>query len=231
MSSYRYPFIAREGWWLLAILFVINLLVHFLLPWLLPLPALLLLFVLYLYRDPYREIPSDPLGIVAPVCGIITELDVIDDPHLQCRMQRIRIHMRMWDVWSLRCPTEGKIRRQWFDRSAVDNTSVAVTWVQTDEQDDVLISVLPYQWPHLAHLYLYSGERIGQGQRCGWLCLASIVELLIPETSILCVQPGQRMCSGETVLAHFIHQPTEAASPSGAYVGFPQQQTVSQRRM
>ena len=50
-----------------------------------------------------------------------------------------------------------------------------------------------------------SGERIGQGQRCGYLPFGGVVDLFLPVESKVLVEVGQRVDSGSTVLAELIH--------------------------
>ena len=83
MPSNHYPFIARESWLTIIIIFAIVLFIKifFTGPFFL-LSLLVLLITIYLFLDPHREIPSQPLAIVSPVYGIVDEARVAPRPVL-----------------------------------------------------------------------------------------------------------------------------------------------------
>ena len=56
-----------------------------------------------------------------------------------------------------------------------------------------------------SHVYLNSGERVGQGQRCGYISFGGVVDLFLPMESKILVEVGQYVDSGSTVIAQLIH--------------------------
>ncbi|MDH5370470.1 MAG: phosphatidylserine decarboxylase family protein, partial [Gammaproteobacteria bacterium] len=71
MAVSRHPIIAKEGWGLILFVSLIIAAIHHFagdyaaVLWLLP------LLLLWFYRDPSRKLPSQPLGLVSPVNGIV----------------------------------------------------------------------------------------------------------------------------------------------------------------
>jgi phosphatidylserine decarboxylase len=59
-------------------------------------------------------------------------------------------------------------------------------------------------------MYLHSGERVGQGQRCGYFYFGGVVDVFMPIQSKVQVEVGQYVEYGSTVLAQIIH--SEVAS-------------------
>lgn len=211
MISYRYPIIAREGWRLIIVVFLLAVVVFQLAGWLVSLPGwMLLFFTLYAYRDPARTIPSTPLAIVAPVDGQVVKIDEVQDHFVDRMARRIVIEMHLFDIHSAHSPTEGKVIRQWYgngqnEEGGQDRRVSFAQWIQTDEGDDVVVAA----WQH-AHLqkprcYVSSGERIGQGQRCGYIPSAATVEVLIPASSRVDVREGGIIRAGSDVIATLIH--------------------------
>jgi phosphatidylserine decarboxylase len=64
---------------------------------------------------------------------------------------------------------------------------------------------------HKSHIYLNSGERIGQGQRCGYLCFGGVIDLFLPIESKVFVEVGQFVDSGSTILAELIHSEPQSS--------------------
>ncbi len=213
MPSNRYPFIAKEGWLLLLVLaglilltfYFVSSIVSFVL-------AIIFCFFLFLLRDPQRTIPSLPLAILSPVEGRIILIDEVDDPWLNQQginrqAKRIRIKMSSLDVYSLRSPVEGKVMEQWSEKCKEENGQRKFAfWIRTDEGDDIVtVFRLSPCAAACFRIYIQSGERLGQGQRCGYLYFGGTVDIYIPENSKLEVEPGQTITSGEDVLAYLVH--------------------------
>lgn len=198
----------------IAILASIDVLVfHFFgLLWAVPL-LIAVLVLLFLYRDPYRKIPPSPLGVVSPVDGRVVALDTVAAPYGQQgkEMTRIAIQMSGSGIFSLRSPMEGKVIDQWFfpegEESAEQHDPVVryAHWVQSDEQDDLIITLGRPAIGRHPYCEIQSGERIGQGQRCGFILMGTRVELLMPLSSRLEVNLGSKVRSGSDIIATLIH--------------------------
>jgi len=52
---------------------------------------------------------------------------------------------------------------------------------------------------------LYSGNRAGQGQRCGFLYLTGVIDIYLPENSRVNVRAGEQLISGTDILGQFVH--------------------------
>jgi phosphatidylserine decarboxylase len=208
MGVYRYPFIAREGWFYLGVTIGFAVILYFFY-WILAVPALLaIVWLVIVFRDPPRTIPSNPLAIVSPVDGKVLSVDQVYDAYTKRRALRIIIKMRWFDVYSLRSPTEGKIVKAWHpDTGNKENSPIAVLWIQTDEKDNVVTSILGGFWLWKPVCETQSGERVGQGQRCGFMRFGNKVELMLPNSAIAKVKTSDKVVSGESVVANLIHEP------------------------
>lgn len=213
MLSYRYPIIAREGWWLLAIVIAIAALLTWYYGYL-GLPAWLPVMVLFiLLRDPARKVPAVPLGIVSPVDGRITAIESVYDGYVKRDALCVRMHMGLSNVYSVHSPTEGKVINQWLRAARLigENKHQVLTsgkafalWMQTDEADDVVMVMDAKSLISRPRCYAHSGERVGQGQRCGFVPLGTQVELLLPPNARLNVKVGDAVVAGEQVLATLV---------------------------
>jgi len=207
MLAYRYPLIAREGWHWIAFAAAIVLLLQWQLGWLavpLWLPVVLLLF---LFRDPPRTVPASPLGVVSPVHGRVLSVDTMQDTYLERQAIRITIQMRMTDIFSVRSPMEGKVLQQWVGKhDASINGPRYAQWIQSDEEDDVLLVIIPTVRIVRPKCYVHSGERIGQGQRCGFVNFGGRVEVWVPTGSRIDVSEGSTLQAGSDIIATLVHE-------------------------
>ncbi len=206
MGTYRYPFIAREGWLYLGVTIGLTLTLH-LFSWKLAVPGwIAILWLLIVFRDPPRKIPAIPLAIVSPIDGKVLAVEHEFDVYLKRQALCIVINMRWYDVYSLRSPTEGKIAKAWFPHADNNSSPSAILWIQTDEKDDVVTSILGGFWLWKPSCETQSGERVGQGQRCGFMRFGSRVVLMLPKSAIARVGPGDKVSSGESIVANLIRR-------------------------
>jgi phosphatidylserine decarboxylase len=161
------------------------------------------LFVLFwmIFRDPRRQIPAMPLGVVSPVDGRVTAVDLVDRGVVQGEAHRIFISIDMLGTYTARCPVEGVIKdlNTLAAEKVVDYRTNAL-WVQTDEGDDVILQFHGYRLRLAPSAFVRYGERIGQGQRCAYLRLTGVAEVHLPIAGRVLVEPGQRVTAGLDVI-------------------------------
>lgn len=201
-AVYRYPLIAREGWPYIGVALGGALLLHHYVGPLSALPVWLLVVAgLYLFRDPPRRVPASPLGVISPVDGTVESVATVTDPWLERQCLRLRFRMNPTGVFSLRAPMEGKVVRQWYPGAGRD--APYVQWLQTDEGEDVILTI-GHRARRRAVCYVSPGQRVGQGQRCGYVPFGIRVEVLLPTNSRVQVEPGQAVRSGIDIIANVV---------------------------
>ena len=73
-------------------------------------PFVVLDIVLYfLYRDPWRDVPSEPLGAVAPVDGEVIAVEKNADGILVGDWHRLTIRVSRMGAYTVRSPIEGRV--------------------------------------------------------------------------------------------------------------------------
>ena len=214
MLNYQNTLIARHGLWPIIIVLVLALLVHYRFGWLVAIWLWLLAAgLIYLFRDPRREVPSSPLAIVAPVDGKVATVDQVWDPYLQRDAVRICFKGHWWGVYTVRSSMEGKVNNQWFgtlpegsDGKVYSNLPVPpfAQWTQSDEGDDLVTTLSPTFGIKGSRCYVHSGERVGQGQRCSFIPFGSRAETFVPPNSRIDVKPGDEVKAGSSVIATLI---------------------------
>lgn len=207
MAVSRHPGIAKEGWSLILFSsFVVAVLQHYVshyaaVLWCVP------LVLLWLYRDPHRSLPSDPLGLVSPVNGTIIVAEAHPDPFLGRDAFLFRISISLTDIYSIRSVTEGKIIQQWLDpEDSDDDRSLAhAIQIKTDENDDIMIVLRPGRFFKQLSCDAVIGQRIGQGHRCGIIPFGSCVDVYVPANSLIKANVGDSVEAGKSLLASLKH--------------------------
>lgn len=207
MAVSRHSIIAKEGWGFIffssicvaALQFYVSIYLSFL--WSIP------VLLLWLFRDPHRTLPSDPLGLFSPVNGTVILAEAHPDPFLGRDAFLFRISMSLTDMFTIRSVTEGKIIQQWLDPEDNDNTrSLAhAIQVKTDEDDDVMVVLRPGRFFKQLSCDAVIGQRIGQGHRCGIIPFGSCVDVYVPIDSIIKANVADQMVAGTSLLASLKH--------------------------
>jgi phosphatidylserine decarboxylase len=200
----RYPVIAREGWIPIAFFTAVGLYAwdH----WSTTVAAIAwatAALLAFYFRDPPRRVPPSPLAVISPADARVLAVGRVRDERLDREAMLVRLAMRPLGVFSLRSPIEGKVMRQWYPQA---EENLFAQWVQSDEQDDVLLVAQPRGNARRATCGIQSGERVGQGQRCGFLPFGAIIDVYLPVTCRVMVQPGDHVQSGVSVLAKLVHR-------------------------
>lgn len=207
MAVRKYPPIAREGWVAIFLALVASLvLTHEFGWWSVPLWGATGTLV-YLFRDPSREVPAAPLGVLSPADGYVVSVDEVTDRYLDRQALCISLDMRFSGIYSIRGPVEGKLVQEW--RMPAEKGLAAreqALWLKTDEGDDIVTVMRPGRWSGRSACYYHSGERIGQGMRCGFLLFGSRIDVLLPTRCRVLVKPGDGVLSGTSIIAELVHR-------------------------
>lgn len=171
----------------------------------------LTLYLLVLFRFPNRRVPASPLAVVCPVDGRVAAVEQTRDPWLERSALRVAVALAAPGIATLRSPTEGKVmdfwieRRQGAARVRLTSPTCYTLWVQTDEGDDVVFSVLAKRSVSRFKAAVAPGERIGQGKRFGFIYFGTRVEVFMPADARCTLVERQRVLAGSDVLATLIH--------------------------
>lgn len=215
MANSRHPILAREGWIDIIVLVAAGSAVHYYAGpyWAVPI-WLVLAFVIQFFRDPQRKIPADPLGIICPADGRVVHVGEIHDPYLDRQSLRVSIFMNVFNVHSNRSPTEGAVKERWYHRGRFFNASLDkaakenernALWIQTDEGDDVVVVQVAGLIARRIICYKQPGDRIGQGERFGFIRYGSRVDIYLPPKTDIKVSLGDKVTAGTDVLATLRH--------------------------
>ncbi|HET7315685.1 hypothetical protein [Salinisphaera sp.] len=197
--------IVPEGWLILFALAIIFLIVNAGIGVWAALPVLVAMAICVLFfRDSPRNVPAEPLSVIAPVDGIVVHRRECYDPYLDREAVKIAIRVNPFGAYLLRSPVEGTVVE--LAGEAVERVGGAVSMIRTDEGDELVVAIrhgsLLGQRPYRSGY----GERVGQGRCCGNRRLARRIEILLPVNSRMEVELGDHVRAGACVLARLVHK-------------------------
>jgi phosphatidylserine decarboxylase len=205
MADSRYPYFSRVGWLPLLVTAGLGVAVGQSQGWGWSMPFWLACgVILYIFRDPDREIPSSPLAVVSPADGQIVAIERVQDPYLDREAIRMDIKMSHAGVYSTRSPVEGKILEPRNSGDGVQQPHGV--WLKTDEDDDLVVAMHRGPLHNVPRCYVRIGERVGQGQRCGYIQMGGRVEIYLPPNSRVLVADGSQVKAGSDVIATLVHK-------------------------
>jgi phosphatidylserine decarboxylase len=197
--------VAREAWWLLGPLlicgFILALSLDSAWPWMIA--SLIVLTIASGFRDSDRQVPPHPLGLVAPLDGIIVRRRECHDPYLDRAAIRLTIKLNRYGVYYFRAPTEGMLMELRVGKKI--RHSEQASWIRTDEKDDIVMVVSAGSLLGERPCSAGFGQRVGQGRRCGPRRLARQLDVYIPANCRVDVTLGEKVRAGSDVLATMVH--------------------------
>jgi len=211
MADNRYPILAREGRWHIALAAGAAMAVHYFAgpAWAAPF-WIVLVFILQFFRDPPRQIPDAPDAIICPADGKVIALGEVEDPYLKRPARRVSVFMNVFNVHSNRSPVAGKIMERWYrpgkfvnaalDKASLDNERNAL-WIRTDGGQDVVVVQVAGLIARRILCYVQPGERIARGERYGFIRFGSRVDVYLPLEARLEVSLGDSVKGAADVIA------------------------------
>jgi phosphatidylserine decarboxylase len=210
LSAYPHPIIAREGWPFLAIALAVSLAVSFFFGWWSVPLWLVTLFILQFFRDPAREVPDDPLAVVAPADGRVVEVSRSQDPYVRREALKVSVFMNVFNVHSNRSPVDGTVKERWYfpgafvnaalDKASLSNERNAI-WLRTRGGADITCVQVAGLIARRILCYVAAGADLARGQRFGFIRFGSRVDVYLPLDAQVKAAIGEKVAAGETVIA------------------------------
>ena len=202
--------IDRAGWPFVLGTSVPALLLFPVLPWLAAVFGVAALFMVYFFRDPERTIPSQPDAVVSPADGrvlIAGDAEAASAP--AGTWKQISIFLSPLDVHINRIPVAGRVTRVEYTPgrflAAYRPESARVNerneiYIERDGGTVVCRQVVGVLARRLV-CRVGPGAVVRTGERFGLMKFGSRIDLYLPPRATLRVAVGDRVRSGETVVA------------------------------
>jgi phosphatidylserine decarboxylase len=176
--------------------------------------AVVTLWMVYFFRDPWRVTPTRPGLLISPADGIVVSIAAATPPAElamgDMAVVRIGIFLNIFDVHVTRAPVGGRVAAMRYtkgrfvnaslDRASLDNERLAVR-IAPPEGPDVAFVLVAGLVARRIVCNLYDGQQVATGQRVGIIRFGSRVDIYCPPPYVPMVVAGQRMVGGETVIA------------------------------
>jgi len=199
-----------EARWILAILFSLVLVSWFFNAWLSLFFFVLILYTLFFFRDPDRNIPADRNAVLAAADGTVTDISEVEESEvLKTRMRRVGIFLSIFDVHTNRAPIEGRITyRQHHEGLCLDARSQdcsekneAMTWGIENPRVTVVVRQLTGAIARRIVAWAQVGDQLAKGERFGMIRFGSRTEVYLPLTASVLVKAGEHVAGGSTIIA------------------------------
>ena len=200
-----------EGRWIFAVLILLAVVALAIKPWLVIIPAILILFCINFFRDPARTIPADPKAIVSAADGTVVEIEEMEETEVtKQRMKRIAIFLSVFNVHVNRVPFEGKVvfckhyPGTYLDarNPECSKKNEAMTWAFEGPQTTFVVRQITGAIARRIVPWAKMGEVLKKGDRFGMIRFGSRTEVYVPLDCKIDVKVGDKVNGGSTILAH-----------------------------
>ncbi|MCS6820339.1 MAG: phosphatidylserine decarboxylase family protein [Microscillaceae bacterium] len=170
-----------------------------------------MLFLLYFFRNPSRNIVPNPHHIVAPADGKVVALEETEETEfLKSKVRQISIFMSPFDVHLNRNPVSGKVVYYkyhagkywvaWHPKSSTENERTTIG-LQTQNGTLLVVRQIAGVFARRIKCYLQVGQPIVQGEELGFIKFGSRVDVFLPLNAEVKVGLNQKTKAGETIIA------------------------------
>jgi phosphatidylserine decarboxylase len=176
--------------------------------------------ILLFFRNPVRRFGGGVEIILSPGDGVITRVDVIEDPEVgPGRYHRIVTFLSVFNVHVQRVPAAGEVvisryaagrKVAAFREDAGDVNEKHLTVIRRANGDLVGVRQIAGLLARRVVCYLKAADRVERGQLMGVIKFGSRVDVLVPESYKVLVQKGDRVRDG---LTPFAAPPAAGESP------------------
>src|SRR5205809_5682018 len=199
-----------EARWILAILFFLALASWFFAAWLSLFFFVLILYTLFFFRDPDRNIPADRDAVLAAADGTVTDISEVDETEvLKTKMRRVGIFLSIFDVHTNRAPIDGHIvYRQHRKGLCLDarnpdcsEKNEAMTWAFENPRATLVVRQLTGAVARRIVAWADAGDELRKGERFGMIRFGSRTEVYLPLAASVLVKVGEHVTGGSTIIA------------------------------
>jgi phosphatidylserine decarboxylase len=168
--------------------------------------------VMWFFRDPERDIPTDPQALVSPADGTVTHVEEVNDSDFPGgRAFRISIFLSIFNVHVNRLPREGRVvGLRYYPGAFLDARHAESAqrneqlWIDLQEASGRLVRVKQISGAIARRIvcWLKLGEEVQKGERLGMIKFGSRTDVLVPagEALEVLVKVGDMVQGGSTVL-------------------------------
>ena len=191
------------------ILIITAIIFYFVLPILAIFPVLVLIFVVYFFRDPERVISFDDDSILSPADGTVMDIvEIDDDSFIGGKAVKISIFLSLFNVHINRSPISGKVTYKSYRPGkylpAYKSHASELNERNTIGIENNRTKVLVHQLTGLVarRIVCWSRENdvLNQGERFGLIKFGSCTEVIVPCSVDIKVKKSDVVRGGISIL-------------------------------
>jgi len=157
-------------------------------------------FVAFFFRNPAREIPTDPRGIVSPADGKVVKIERVGN------VTRLSIFLSIFDVHVNRSPMSGRIDAIDYKRGKFKPAFNQAASIE-NERNTIMVSGndVKLVFTQIAGIlarrivcWKKVGDTVAKGELVGLIRFGSRVDVLFPAGTDVTVRTGARVLGGST---------------------------------
>ena len=209
MATEGIPFVAASGFVLIALGFAASITGNGFLWGLTYSEALLLIFIVFFFRDPDRIIPKGENLVLSVGDGKVVVIEEVSFPDLsEDKFMQVSVFLSVFDVHVNRVPVSGTVHEvkyfpgkflaAWNEKASLDNEQSLIS-VDTGEKRVYFKQIAGL----IARRIVYDlkpGQIVDAGDRFGLIRFGSRVDILLPMDTEIIVKLGDAVKGGETVI-------------------------------
>ena len=187
--------------------------------------VILAAFFAFFFRDPHRDVPTDPRLVVSPADGRVM---IVGAPPgggaPPGQWQQISIFLSPMDVHINRAPIAGRVTRVEYHPGrflpayrvdAGEHNEWTEVWFDQNGTIVVCRQIVGILARRIV-TRLTAGQSVGVGERFGIMKFGSRIDLFLPLSATIAVKVGDRVVGGQTTLATLAMSGAQSVSPAGA---------------
>lgn len=206
--------IVKEGYIYIVVLAIITVIIYVTVdPYWSIIPAVLMGFITFFFRNPKRKIPYDNSLVLSPADGkVMSVCEVYDDQFLNQVGLKVTIFLSVFDVHVNRSPIAGEIKFQQYtcgrfrpaykESVGCENERHSIG-IENDNMK-VLVTQIAGILARRIVSWVTLGSILQLGERYGLIKFASCTEVIVPKTVEILVKKGDRVKGGETVIGRLL---------------------------
>ncbi len=172
-------------------------------------PFLLLLFMLFFFRDPERITPEEKNTFYSPADGKVILIKETDENEiLNSRALQVSIFMSVFNVHVNRAPCDGEVKKvkhypgRFIAAFKHDSSMVNehITMMMETEHGDIVIRQVAGLLARRAVCRVKPGDSLNQGQRYGIIKFSSRLDVYLPLNTVIKVKLNDKVKAGESIL-------------------------------
>jgi phosphatidylserine decarboxylase len=179
--------------------------------------AIILVWMLAFFRDPYRRIPADENILIAPADGKITDIEVVqEESFIDGKAIRIGIFLSIFNVHINRMPCAVAVEKVVY-RSGKYKNAMSPESGRINESNDIMLIRQPPPADRLIVRQISgaiarrivcrakAGDNFAGGEKFGMIKFGSRTELFVPESqnAECLVKIGDKVRAGSTVMVRY----------------------------